>query len=171
MYHGIAIAAPVAVPVAGGAKAEWLQLLAKFGFPPEVANGIITAIEAIGLVTFDDFRCYFSKNSDFSAELVLKAKMADGVTALPSPGLWASRLTQIWEAVFKAHADHQDILVKGTESADLDKMLDQKVLTDVHAVFWERYKIEFVSALTPGDSLVSRKKRELEAFAFTVVTL
>jgi hypothetical protein len=162
MYNGLQIAIPTTVATeTARAEAEWKTLLKAFGFPDAEADAVFEVFSTtIGLTTYDDFRCFFNGKSDFQGLIIGKATLAPGNIILPQPGKWASRLRQIWESLVKARTDSQDVVTKGSEAQDLDKLLDQKPLADLHLAFWERYHLKFVSALTPGDPLVSRKKKE-----------
>jgi hypothetical protein len=173
MYNGLQIAVPATVATdAALAETEWKKLLAAFGFPDAEANAVFEVFSTnIGLTTYDDFRCFFNEKSDFQGLIIGKATLAPGNVILTQPGKWASRLRQVWGSPVKAHTDFQDVVTKGSEAQDLDRLLDQKPLADLHLAFWERYHMKFVSAHTPGDSLVSRKKRELDLFHLTVANV
>ena len=117
MYNGRVIAPPSAIPAnAGDATREWKTLSTKFEIATDVADGLIKYIvESEGLASFDDFRCNFHESTDFRAELVVKAKMPDGATAIDKPGFHGARLRQVWEAITSQHKVQQDIRAKGAE--------------------------------------------------------
>ncbi len=84
MCNGRVIAPPAAIPAnTGDAAREWKTLLTKFEIATDVADGLIKYIvESEGLASFDDFRRNFRESTGFRAELVVKAKMPDGATAI-----------------------------------------------------------------------------------------
>ena len=82
MYNGRAIDSPVAI------SADARAILTKLQIADDVADGLVEYIvESEGLASFDDFRCQFR-----IAELVAKAKMPVGHTAIDEPGLHGTRL-------------------------------------------------------------------------------
>ncbi len=98
MYNGRAVASPTAIPAnAGDATREWKTLLTKFQIADDAAEGLVKYIvESEVLASFDDFRCNFRESTDFRAELVAKAEMPDGHTAIDKPGFHGARLRQVW---------------------------------------------------------------------------
>ena len=137
MYNGLQVAIPGSVLTeAAQSEAEWMKLLAGFGFPVTVATAVYEVFgpTGIGLSTFDDFRCFFKKDADFLALIILKATLP-GPVDIPQPGKWAARMTQVWESLVGAHTDFQAIETGGKEAQDLDKLLDQTPLNDLHICF------------------------------------
>ncbi len=169
MCNGRAIASPTAIPAnAGDASREWKTLLTKFQIADDAADGLVKYIvESEGLASFDDFRCNFRESTDFRAEVVAKAKMPDGHTAIDKPGFHGARLRQVWEAISSQHKVQQDIRAKGAEGIKLDELMDVSDISDLRDSFWNRYRVTYPADITPGDALVSRKKKELDNFLLT----
>ncbi len=162
VYNGRAIAPPTGVPTnPEEAKREWKTLLTSFGIEEPVANGLIAfLVDTEGLQSFDDFRCNFHESSDFRVGLVAKAKMPDGLTEISKQGFHAARMRQVWEAVTSAHKVQQDIRAKGAEGIKPDELMDVSDINDLRDWFWNRYHATYPADITPGDALVSRKKKE-----------
>ena len=157
MYNGRAIDSPVAI------SADARAILTKLQIADDVADGLVEHIvESEGLASFDDFRCQFR-----IAELVAKAKMPVGHTAIDEPGFHGARLRQVWEAITSQHKVQQDIRAKGAEGIKLDELMDVSDISDLRDSFWNRYRVAYPADITPGDALVSRKKKELDNFLLT----
>ena len=85
MYNGRAIDSPVAISACARAILTMLHIA------DDVADGLVVSIvESEGLASFDDFRCKFR-----IAELVAKARMPVGHTAIDEPGFHDTRLWQV----------------------------------------------------------------------------
>ncbi len=145
MYNGRAIDSPVAI------SANARAILTKLQIADDVADGLVEHIVASeGLASFDDFRCQFR-----IAELVAKAKMPVDHTVIDEPGLHGTRLRQVWEAITSTHKVQQDIL------------MDVSGISALRDSFWNRYRVTYPADITPGDALISRKKKELDNFLLT----
>ena len=147
-------------------------MLTRLQFPEPVWSAVIQYVVVdLGLETFDDFRCKYSKDTDFQDVIISKIKQSGGPKdnqPVDQPGKWGARLYQAWESFVAAHGHHQEILTKGAATDDMDKLLDKRALDSLQDSFWARYRLEYPAHLTPGDSLISKKKRELDNFLLTV---
>ena len=73
----------------------------------------------------------------------------------------SARLRQAWEACFQAEDAATLQKKRGSESTDLDKLLDSTTLQTQREVFYARYKVKYPAWIEPSDVLVSRIYKEL----------
>ena len=76
LYHGIAVALPLAVATAEEARASMRDLLIKFRFSEEVAPVVAAyLVDTLGIESMDDFRCAFRADTAFNTLVIAKCRM------------------------------------------------------------------------------------------------
>ena len=129
------------------------ELATKFDLEPPVRTWL-TAQDGLGATKLDDFIFAASSPADIS-KMIEAAKPSNKF-------LQTSRLRQAWEACGQAKKDEAELVKKGLDESDLDKLLEQPVLDDLAARFWSRYKMAYPPEIAPSDLMISRISRELD---------
>ena len=132
-------------------KAMFEQLATEFGFDPAIATYLAVTVQCQSLT---DFRALFTAPGEVGT-------FVDAIPNLTNARRDAARLRQAWEACFQA--EDAAILQKkrGSESTDLDELLDSTTLQDQRELFYARYKVKYPAWIEPSDFLVSRIYKEL----------
>eukprot|EP00971_Amphidinium_carterae_P224238 4448918-Amphidinium_carterae.1 len=119
-----------------------------------VAEHLVTTV---GCVSFEDFKHLVTD----------AAKLDDVVNAVPAlPAskrpLMAARLRQAWTSVNSTSLEAAAAQKRGLEQHDLDLLLSESIILDLHKAFWGRHKVTFSAFEEPSDYLISRVTKELD---------
>lgn len=112
----------------------------------------------------EDFLGSFREDTDFKSVVVDNCKKADDdASKLPFRTREGARLRDAWIQLNKIGKEAEDSLARGTALDDEEALLDPKDIVRLRAAFWDRYKVAFPSEHASADSLLSKRKKQIEA--------
>ena len=122
----------------------------------------LTDQNGLNALTLNDFAYSMATESD-AKTLVEAAKVP-----VDQQIQQTSRVRQAWACVRKTIADAEKVKARGRDDVDLDAMLPQQDLDDLHDKFYARYRLQFPAHVMPSEAVVSRLSKEVDKRLLTL---
>ena len=120
-------------------------------------------VEEMELETAHDLVGAFRSEKDWNDFYAADIKEGAGSAAKQVPRGKRARVSQAHDNAVKAQTTAATIRDRGEEASDLDKPLKSEIIKSMIKAFWERYHLTPAIGKMPGDYLISRTHKEIEA--------
>ena len=144
-------------------KSDWAETVDQMKALYGLHDITCTMLKDSGISCLEEFRYFWASKEAIQLWVAAGPWPAVVPPEVSPKALQTAKLTRAW-ANYNTRANAREASAgPGTtaQALELDDVLEDNVLANVHRTFWARYKTRYPPVVMPGDQLISRVWREM----------